>query len=222
MPSNATPIRRSHELAPPSPTSELSIAGRRRAGLRQTHSNRPCQRNSEWQPTDWYDVVARLMEGDAKAYDQIRGLVRACLSRWQAYFLQAEWDDMVQDTLIAVMDAARAGRIDRTRSVSAYLRTIARYKFVDRIRASQRITLVADPEVDLVPRFEPGSGAEPVGEIWRAVEQLPEKQRISIYEIYAEGCTFDEASERTGIPLGSLKRYVRQGLERLEGGRSLV
>ena len=203
-------------------TVEYSKPGPRRSSVRHMRPDHPRQRNRAWQPIDWHDVVDRLMEGDAKAYDQISGLVRASLTRWHATFLQAEWDDMVQDTVIAVMDAARAGRIDRTQSLGAYLRTIARYKFVDRVRAGQRTTLVADPEVDLAPRFESQSATEPTGEVRQAVERLPEKQRISIFEIYAEGRTFDEASERTGIPLGSLKRYVRQGLERLEGRLSLA
>ena len=49
----------------------------------------------------------------------------------------------------------------------------------------------------------------------RAVEALPERERLAVIEIHVRGRTYDEASEATGIPLGSLKRALRTGLARL-------
>jgi hypothetical protein len=47
------------------------------------------------------------------------------------------------------------------------------------------------------------------------VRELPEKHQTALMLVYVEGCTYDEAAEKSGIPLGSLKRYLREGLEAL-------
>jgi RNA polymerase sigma-70 factor, ECF subfamily len=47
------------------------------------------------------------------------------------------------------------------------------------------------------------------------MSRLSEEQRRAIQAVYLEGRTYEEAAEVTGIPLGSLKRYLRLGLGQL-------
>jgi RNA polymerase sigma factor (sigma-70 family) len=59
-------------------------------------------------------------------------------------------------------------------------------------------------------------------EVWVAVRGLPEEARKLIEGIYGEGKTYQEMSAETGIPLGTMKRRLREGLsllrQRFEGG----
>lgn len=47
------------------------------------------------------------------------------------------------------------------------------------------------------------------------VRRLPERQRTAIEAVYLSGYTQEEAAASTGIPLGSLKRHLREGLASL-------
>jgi DNA-directed RNA polymerase specialized sigma24 family protein len=53
-------------------------------------------------------------------------------------------------------------------------------------------------------------------DVRRALEKLPEKQRMSVFAVYGLGLTYGQAAVETGIPLGSLKRYVREALVELQ------
>ena len=48
-----------------------------------------------------------------------------------------------------------------------------------------------------------------------AHEKLDSRRREVVEAIYGEGLTYQEAADRTGIPLGSVKRYLREGLSTL-------
>ena len=68
-------------------------------------------------------------------------------------------------------------------------------------------------------RFPPGDYNP---EAMAFIEALPEKRREVVVRVYVEGLTYPEAAERTGIPLGSLKRYLRDGLAQLRDELSEV
>ena len=48
-----------------------------------------------------------------------------------------------------------------------------------------------------------------------ALEELPERERKAVAAVHVEGRSYSEAAAATGIPLGSLKRHLRDGLARL-------
>ena len=132
---------------------------------------------------------------------------------------------MVQDVLISVISAYREGRLDAPGALQAYLRQATRFKFIDRIRASQHRTPSLDPE-DLQDGLVDGAAWPPNQSIAadavemrialaQAVDELPDRERLAVLEIHVHGRTYDEAAEITGIPLGSLKRALRAGLAQL-------
>jgi RNA polymerase sigma-70 factor (ECF subfamily) len=48
-----------------------------------------------------------------------------------------------------------------------------------------------------------------------ALERLSENRRVAVLGVYLEGKTYNAVAEETGIPLGSLKRYLREGIAQL-------
>ena len=62
---------------------------------------------------------------------------------------------------------------------------------------------------------EDPSEAEVSRDLSQALGRLPEKQRLVVTGVHVQGRTYDQVAEDTGIPLGSLKRYLRDGLASL-------
>jgi RNA polymerase sigma-70 factor (ECF subfamily) len=176
---------------------------------------------SQKREEDWYAVLEALQAGDSLALARLTRLVNGFLASWNAYDFRSDWDDLLQEVIIAAAMALREGRIRDRRAVVGYLRTTARFKFVDRLRVHMRVkedqTL---PWEDVVGSDElsTSSTMAPEGlsqDVRQAVERLSEKRRVAVLGVYLEGKTYNAVSEETGIPLGSLKRYLREGLEQL-------
>jgi RNA polymerase sigma-70 factor (ECF subfamily) len=175
---------------------------------------------------EWGPVVDRALAGDRSAYARLARLVTGHLAHWRAYDFRPDWDDMVQDVLVSVVGAYREGRLDAPGALPAYVRQATRFKFIDRIRAARRQAPDTDPVAvsdNPGPAAAPWPPASSIGAeatelrllLARAVEALPERERLAVLEVHVRGRTYDEAAEATGIPLGSLKRALRTGLARL-------
>ncbi len=177
---------------------------------------------------DWNPVVDRALSGDRVAYARLARLVTGYLARWRAYDFRADWDDMVQDVLVSTVGAYREGRLEAPGALAAYVRQATRFKFIDRIRAGKRRAdgKSAEEELDQAaadtywpPKTTGASDGRLSAELnislAGALERLPERERLSVYQVHVCGLTYEQAAKATGIPLGSLKRALRTGLASL-------
>ncbi|MGI9431981.1 MAG: RNA polymerase sigma factor [Myxococcota bacterium] len=166
---------------------------------------------------DWAGALERLSRGDRVAFLEVSRLLTGFLAGWRAYDFRDEWDDLVQDVILAAVQAHRQKKLRKPGAAVGYLRTTARYKFVDWLRRRRMEPLETEdgderPALQWPPPDEAsGSGFQ----IWDRVRKLPERQQQAVMLVYVEGRTYDEASEKSGIPLGSLKRYLRDGVAAL-------
>ena len=170
---------------------------------------------------DWYAVLKALQEGDSLALAKLTRLVNSFLARWNAYDFRSDWDDLLQEVIIASAVALREGRIRDRRAVVGYLRTTARFKFVDRLRIHMRIKedqtlpwedVVGSDELSTANTMAPEGLSQ---DVRGALERLSENRRVAVLGVYLEGKTYNAVAEETGIPLGSLKRYLREGIAQL-------
>ena len=170
---------------------------------------------------DWYAVLEALQEGDSLALAKLTRLVNSFLARWNAYDFRSDWDDLLQEVIIASAVALREGRIRDRRAVVGYLRTTARFKFVDRLRIHMRIKedqtlpwedVVGSDELSTANTMAPEGLSQ---DVRGALERLSENRRVAGLGVYLEGKTYNAVAEETGIPLGSLKRYLREGIAQL-------
>lgn len=145
----------------------------------------------------------------------------ACLSRLRAYDFRDEWPDVVQETLIAVVAAVRESRLREPEAIAGYIRRITRNKFNDRLRshlqhggdqklAWEDIPLPDDPDPAHHPRRE-----QLRLDLQRALRAVPPDWRAVLLDVYVRGKTYEETARDRGIPLGTLKRHLREGLARL-------
>ncbi len=149
-------------------------------------------------------------------------------------------EEVVQETFLALWN--RAGSFDPgVASLGTWLRSIARNRAVDRLRAAgRRVQLVALPGVAgeddgaaatverLDPEFAVFGGAardpDPVLEAEAAVTRqviadalsgMPDEERTVILLAYQQGLTQSEIAARLGWPLGTVKTRTRRALAHL-------
>ena len=126
---------------------------------------------------------------------------------------QQEAEDLVQDTLVRALAAARSFRTGG--NLRAWLFSIMHNAFVSgtRRRSPPTISLdedawaVAEPPVQLI-KLE-------LRDVLAALARLPEAQRAALSLIALEDFSYEEAAKVQGIPLGTLMSRLARGREAL-------
>lgn len=133
---------------------------------------------------------------------------------------RGEAEDVLQEVYLAVwqraatFDASRAGAV-------TWLATIARNKAIDRRRAAggrprPEPLLLADSVEDPAPLADLGlEEADELRRLEACLEGLEPRQRAAITTAFLEGTTYEELAGRLGVPLGTVKSWIRRGLLRL-------
>jgi RNA polymerase sigma-70 factor, ECF subfamily len=169
---------------------------------------------------NWTGLLQRVVDGDVLAFVQASRLVNRFLVRWNAYVFRDEWDDLVQEVIAAGVLALREGRLRDPQAAVAFLKTTARFKFVDRLRIQLRAGSGEDLPWEAIVvscehPLEEQLAAVAREDLRRALAHIPEKKREAVAAVYVRGMTYEEAARATGLPLGTLKRYLRDGLAQL-------
>lgn len=135
---------------------------------------------------------------------------------------QADVEDILQETLLAVHNARHTYRDDQP--LTAWVHAIARYKLMDFFRAHSRREALHEPFEDDGSLFvdsdvEPADARRDVG---RLLEALPDRHRLPIVFVKLQGLSVAEAAQRCGISESAVKVGVHRGLKalaaRIRGG----
>ena len=124
-------------------------------------------------------------------------------------------EEAVQETFAAIWRSARSYRPERG-AVAPWLYTVARNAIVDRFR--QRGEPAAEPPELPSGEAGPDERAEAGWISWRvhrALQELPESERVVVELAYWSGLSQSEVAEFLGIPLGTVKTRTRTALGRL-------
>ncbi|MDQ3956284.1 MAG: sigma-70 family RNA polymerase sigma factor [Actinomycetota bacterium] len=130
-------------------------------------------------------------------------------------------EEVAQDVFVALW--RRPGAYDSTRgSLQSFLLGVTRNKAVDLVRreeSSRRVatTLIAEAEATSkeLPTTEHATDVEQRHEIRDALASLSPPQREAIVLAYFGGRTYREVAEELGIPEGTAKTRLRDGLIQL-------
>jgi len=119
-------------------------------------------------------------------------------------------DDLVQDTLLRAWSAR--DRFAAGTSMRAWTFIILRNLFLSQVRRS-RFRGDWDEQVAERTLSAPAAQDKPIelGDVYRALQQLPETQREAIILIGAGGMSYEEASEICGAAVGTVKSRVARG-----------
>jgi RNA polymerase sigma-70 factor, ECF subfamily len=169
------------------------------------------------------DLLRAVSRGDEQAlaaiYDRYRlilfGLILRILHDRQ------EAEDVLQEAFVQVW--RRSSDFDESRGRAfTWLVTIARSRALDRLRSLGSRAKLADEVVAHSLYEEAGDAAEDALKaeqgtiVRRALAELPEEQRRTLFLAYFEGLTQTEIAARLGDPLGTVKTRMRSGLMKLK------
>lgn len=133
---------------------------------------------------------------------------------------EAEAQEVLQEVYVtvwrkaALFDASRASPI-------TWLATIARNRSIDRLRSRQVPTedlgLAAHIQDDSPSSLQLLETAEDASRLRRCLEELESRACRAIRAAFFEGATYPELAEREGVPLPTMKSWIRRGLISLRG-----
>ena len=131
----------------------------------------------------------------------------------------ADAEDVVQESFLALW--RQAPRLDPSRGLRSYLLTIVHHKAIDRLRRrGRRVEVTLDPQMALSSPESQGPEAAATRssereQVRRALTGLSEEQRRTVEMTYFAGLTMNQAAERLGIPVGTVKSRLRLALDHL-------
>jgi RNA polymerase sigma-70 factor (ECF subfamily) len=167
-------------------------------------------------------LVLRVAEGDRLAlkslYDRTAAKLYGICRRVTGDETEAQ--DVLQEVFLLVW--RKAARFDPAKaSAITWLATLARNKAVDRIRARRQASAPLDEADEIASdapsQFDVIESAEDAGRLTHCLEELDERARSMIRTAFFEGATYPELAEREGVPLATMKSWIRRGLIRLRG-----
>jgi RNA polymerase sigma-70 factor, ECF subfamily len=130
-------------------------------------------------------------------------------------------EDVVQEVFTTIW--RHPGKFDPQRgSLPGYVALMAGSRAVDSVRSRNAGSAAADRLAVLEVQREQGveSPADAVmrrdeaGRVLAAVAELPAAQRDAVLMAYGRGLSTAEIAKATGVPLGTAKSRLRQGLQR--------
>lgn len=129
-------------------------------------------------------------------------------------------EDVLQEAYVKIWHSAASYQPERG-SATTWLGTIVRRCAIDRLRRrSPETATLADEEWETIADDSPGPLQNVIADadarrLGICLDQLDERQRESVALAFFHGLTHSELAERLAAPLGTVKAWVRRGLDKL-------
>jgi RNA polymerase sigma-70 factor (ECF subfamily) len=168
-------------------------------------------------------AIERLASGDKAALREIYSATSAKLFGICLRILgnRDDAEDALQDVYVNLWRSA--GRYDPAKaSPISWLATFARNRAIDRLRSGkvQRGAVPVEEAADLADSTpladEQLQVAQRDARIHHCLATLEENAQESIRTAFFHGATYAELAEAKGVPLGTMKSWVRRGLAKLK------
>lgn len=169
------------------------------------------------------EMIARTALGDRAAFDALYEATSAKLHAVCISVLKdrPEAEETLQEVYIKIWQSA--GRYaSNGLSPMTWLITIARNRAIDRLRARKARPATAPAEAASdVASAEPGPEAATIRAQERrlldeCLAQLADQQAGAVRAVYLEGATYADLAEREGMPINTVRSWLRRSLLRLK------
>lgn len=164
---------------------------------------------------DWTAVMSDLIHGRGEdrelALWRLNRLLSGFLEHLGAWKYRDDWGDLRQTVLLKLLRVVRSGGLRDAKAFVGYARVVTQNVYYDLLRARQREASIELPETVHIETPDPAIRAA----LRTALERLTERVRRSIWAVYVERHTYEEASVKLDIPLGTLKHDLQTGLRDL-------
>ncbi len=172
------------------------------------------------EPVQVHELLIRVADGDRLAFRTLYAkagpkLFAICLRMMRS---RDQAEDVFQEAFVKIWE--RSWQFDHSKGDGmAWAATVTRHCALDRLRRSPRQHVAIDEavtaEIDLgQPSLQPDHAAS--SDLHHCLAQLRDEYRNAVVLAYVNGLTHEELSERMGRPLGTIKSWVKRGLEQLK------
>jgi len=175
------------------------------------------------------DLICRFQRGQPRAFEALYDRFKDYVYR-VALFVTRDGvaaEDAVQETFLDVLRALPNYRVEGPARFETWLYRIT----VNRCRSRMRRKVLPSAEWDdieerleRIPEPHPNHDPEDVAlrreravELWRAVDDLPEKQRVVVLLRYQQGLAYQEIAQTLGISEGTVKSRLYHAHRKLKG-----
>lgn len=167
-------------------------------------------------------LLARCARADGRALEELYARVAprllGCLVRILRERDRAE--DALQDVFVQIWQ--RAAQFDASRGQPlAWLVSMARYRAIDLVRARRPVRAFEEGEAEALPSLTARDPSEELvsaragAALDRCLGRLSDSQRRCLDLAYFNGLSHDEVAAAVQSPLGTVKSWIRRGLESL-------
>ncbi len=165
-------------------------------------------------------LLRRTARGDAGAFEAVYDQVAASVFGVAKRVIrdQSQSEEVAQEVLLEVWRTASA--FDPAKgSAQAWVMTLAHRRAVDRVRSVQKETererRVATADIPFDEVAEVVESVLEAERVRRCLGSLTELQRESVTLAYYDGYTYGQVAGLLGVPMGTVKTRMRDGLIRL-------
>ncbi|MBX9472565.1 ECF RNA polymerase sigma factor SigK [Microcella sp.] len=167
-------------------------------------------------------LLLRVAQGDQRAFSELYDVIAPRMLGLVRHVLKdhAQSEEVVQEVLLEVWQTAPRFDPNKGKAVT-WMLTMAHRRAIDRVRSAQssrdRDTRIGIRDLDR----EFDSVAESVeiriehDRVEKALSRLSELQRQAVELAYYGGYSHSEVSEMLGVPMGTVKTRLRDGMMRL-------
>lgn len=184
------------------------------------------QDNSRPQPIPSDEaLVARVVQRDAEAFSLLYDRYARTVFALAAHMLgKTEAEDVVQEVFLSLWNKSHQ-YLPHRGSFSGWFIAIARNQVIDHLnRRSKQSRIAAAEGIDQLLDSLQDADTSVEEQVWlrdsaaaalQAMNSIPEEQRRVLALAYFGGLSQSAIAEHLGIPLGTVKKRVRLGLQKL-------
>jgi len=176
----------------------------------------------DWDATQLETLLRRCALQDRAAFEELYRVAGPRLLACLVAILRRRdvAEDALQECFVRIW--RRAGQFDAYRGRAiGWLVSIARYHAIDLVRAGRTTVPLSDAmsatlEDPAAEReFERAESSLTDSKLQHCLGALPDEQRRSVVLAYSHGLTHDDIARQLTTPLGTVKSWVRRGLQSL-------
>jgi len=124
------------------------------------------------------------------------------------WFQTPDWEDIVDEIIINVVEKLKKGEFRGDSSISTFIYTITSRRIADFIRKKTKVLRCAPEPDPIVQPYEEIEKKEKIELIAKAITKLKPKYREALYFYYYKGLSREEAAKRLGIAPCQLSNRV--------------
>ena len=180
----------------------------------------PVDRSSK--ASELVPLFRAIATGDRAALATLYDRTSAKLYGINLHILRSDVDaeEVVQDVFVSVWK--NSGRFDEAKaSPITWLSVLARNRAIDRLRRrripTEDIDAASGVATDAPSALEVIETDQENRRLNGCLDELEERQRSMIRAAFLDGATYRELAQREAVPLGTMKSWIRRGLQRLKG-----